>query len=285
MAKIINFQLFADGGEGTAAEVTTATDGANALDTAEATAGAEVKTEEKSRDERYAEFKTEFKDLFQSDFDSAFGKRFKNVKQTEEKLKSYEDELQPLYDKYKVDNPKDLTAAFLADTSHYLEQSAETGDSPEALAAMAQLKAERDRRARIEAEQTKLEEEKEREERGRQTMASWEAEGAKVKELHPEFDLRSALSNPDFQKGLRLGMPMLNLYRTINYDAITNSIKESARKAAADEIRNGQGRPSEVGAESLKAVKHNSDVNSLSDADIDDILSRVARGEKVTFSP
>ena len=110
--KIINFQLFADGEGGGAAESTTVTDGANALDTAEATP-ADAGTEVKSREEEYAEYKEKFKDLYQKDFNSVFGKRFKGMKETEERLKSYDEDLEPLYKQYNVNNPKDLANAFL----------------------------------------------------------------------------------------------------------------------------------------------------------------------------
>ena len=91
--KIINFQLFAEGEGGAAAEATTVTDGANALDTAEAPA--EAGTEAKTREEEYAEYKEKFKDLYQKDFDTNFGKRFKGMKQTEEELKGIKTTLHP----------------------------------------------------------------------------------------------------------------------------------------------------------------------------------------------
>jgi hypothetical protein len=99
--KFINFQLFADGEGGGAAESTTVTDGANALDTAEAPA--EAGTEAKTREEEYAEHKEKFKDLYQKDFDTSFGKRFKGMKQTEEELRGIKDDIAPLLKKYKVE--------------------------------------------------------------------------------------------------------------------------------------------------------------------------------------
>ena len=282
--EIINLQFFAEGESGSAAEGTqVAADGANALDLAKTTEGGTVP--EKTREEKYAEFKSEYKDMFQNDFNSAFGKRFKDMKENEEKLKNYEDELQPLYEKYNVNNPKDLVNAYLGDKSQYLELSAETGNSPEELSAIAQLKAERGRRERIERAEKEKEAAKKRDEAIKNTVKNWGEEEANVRKIHPEFSLKENLANAKFRQALRMGMPMIDIYRSLNFDAIANSIKESAKKAAVEEIKSGQGRPSEVGADATKAVSADMDVNSLTDENIDEILERVRRGEKISFAP
>ena len=119
----------------------------------------------------------------------------------------------------------------------------------------------------------------------RQTVEAWEKEAEEVKKLHPEFDFKEASNNPEFKRGLRFGMPMLTLYRSLNFDSISKSIEETARKAAIESVKNGNGRPSEVGADSTKAVSADMDVNSLTGEDIDKILERVRKGEKISFAP
>ena len=283
----LNLQLFGEGGEGGAS---TGAEGAISTGVT-SESGTEVTTESgkeagtEDRGAQYAKFKEEYKDEFQKDFNSAFGKRFKGMKETEEKLKSYDNNLKPLYKKYGVDNPEALAKAFRGDPSNYAEESERTGISAELLAARAEIedfnnKAEEEKAAK-EAEEI----ERKKLEAIKRTVEGWEKEAEEVKKLHPEFDFKEASNNPDFQRGLRFGMPMLTLYRSLNFDSISKSIEETARKAAIESVKQGNGRPSEVGADSTKAVSADMDVNSLTGEDIDEILERVRKGEKISFTP
>lgn len=281
--KIINFQLFAEGDGGAAAEATTVTDGANALDTAEAPAE-DAGTVVKTREEEYAEHKEKFKDLYQKDFDNSFGKRFKGMKQTEEELKGIKDDIAPLLKKYKVENAKDLVSAILSNPSTYADESYETGVDAELLAARNMLEVEQGRRKAEEERKQAEEAERERVEAISKQIKSWEEEGGKVKALHPEFDLRTEMANPAFSTMLRDGVPMLNIYRALHHEDIAKSIEDKAKKATTELIKSGQARPTEVGASSTKAINFDRDVNSLTDEDLDEIAERVRRGERITFS-
>lgn len=281
--KIINFQLFAEGEGGAAAEAATVTDGANALDTAEAPAE-DAGTVAKTREEEYAEHKEKFKDLYQKDFDNSFGKRFKGMKQTEEELKGIKDDIAPLLKKYKVESAKDLVSAILSNPSTYADESYETGVDAELLAARNMLEVEQGRRKAEEERKQAEEAERERIEAISKQIKTWEEEGGKVKALHPEFDLRTEMSNPAFGQMLKDGVPMLSIYRALHHDDIAKAIEDKAKKATTELIRNGQARPSEVGTASSKAANPLRDVNALSDEDIESVLERVRRGEKISFS-
>lgn len=281
--KIINFQLFADGEGGGAAESTTVTDGANALDTAEAPADAG--TETKTREEEYAEHKEKFKDLYQKDFDTSFGKRFKGMKQTEEELRGIKDDIAPLLKKYKVESAKDLVSAILSNPSTYADESYETGVDAELLAARNMLEVEQGRRKAEEERKQAEEAERERVEAISKQIKAWEEEGGKVKALHPEFDLRAEMSNPAFATMLKDGVPMLDIYRALHHEDIAKAIEDKAKKATTELIKSGQARPTEVGASSTKAINFDRDVNNLTDEEMEEIAERVRRGERITFSP
>jgi hypothetical protein len=281
--KIINFQLFAEGEGGAAAEATTGTDGANALDTAEAPADAEVVV--KTREEEYAEHKEKFKDLYQKDFDNSFGKRFKGMKQTEEELNGIKNDLAPLYKMYGVENASDLVNTILANPSTYADEAYKTGVDAEVLAARNMLEVERSKRKAEEERKQALEAEKERVEAVSKQLKAWEEESGKVKALHPEFDLRTEMSNPAFATMLRDGVPMLNIYRALHHEDIAKSIEDKAKKATTELIKNGQARPTEVGASSTKPINFDRDVNNLTDEEMEEIAERVRRGERITFSP
>ena len=283
MANIIYLQFFADGGEGAAAEASVATDGANALDIAE-DSSVGVAEETKTREEEFAEHKEKFKDLYQKDFDSKFGKRFKEHKQTEEKLRNVESDLAPLYKMFKVDNSSDLLNAIISNPSTYSNEAYETGVDAELLAARNMLEVERGKRKEEDDRKKAAEAEKARVEAISSQLKKWNEEGDKVKELHPEFDLRTEMSNPAFGQMLKDGVPMLSIYRALHHDDIAKAIEDKAKKATTELIRNGQARPSEVGTASSKAANPLRDVNALSDEDIESVLERVRRGEKISFS-
>ena len=282
--KIINFQLFAEGEGGAAAEATTVTDGANALDTAEAPAE-DAGTVAKTREEEYAEHKEKFKDLYQKDFNSSFGKRFKGMKQTEEELNGIKNDLAPLYKMYGVENASDLVNTILANPSTYADEAYKTGVDAELLAARNMLEVEQGKR-RAEEERKRAEEvERERIEAISKQIKTWEEEGVRVKELHPEFDLRTEMANSAFTTMLRDGVPMLDIYRALHHEDIAKAIEEKAKKATTELIKSGQARPTEVGASSTKPINFDRDVNNLTDEEMEEIAERVRRGERITFSP
>lgn len=281
----LNLQLF---GEGAESGASTGAEGASATEVT-SESGTEVTTENnetaaENRDEQYAKFKEEYKNEFQKDFNSVFGKRFKGMKETEERLKSYDEDLEPLYKQYNVNNPKDLANAFLSNPENFYTVAAENGTTPEEESAKARLKAVNDKIEREENAKRLAAENAKKQEATRQLVERWSAESAEVKKLHPEFNMNECLRNPLFQQGLRLGMPMINLYRALNFDNVAKDIEERAKKVAIEEAKKGTSRPYEVGTDVTRSVSADLDVNSLTDEEIDNILERVRKGEKINFA-
>lgn len=289
MKKKINLRLFSEGGEGGATLGSDGAEGTSGINAEEGKSSSpEGTTGQPSREEMKAKFeemiKGDYKEFYQENFNNAFGKRFKEMKGNEERLKSYEEDLTPLYERYGAKNPSDLVEAIMGNPATYLDEAEKTGESSDVLAAKKMLEIERSKRQKEEAKKASAKAEADRLEAINKQISAWEEEGKKVKELHPEFDLRSEMQKKEFGTMLRAGVPMINAYRALHHEDIAKGISESAKKAAFESFRQNGGRASEVGADSSKPLKADLDVNSLSDSDIDEILERVAKGEKISFA-
>lgn len=113
---------------------------------------------------------------------------------------------------------------------------------------------------------------------------AWQSEAEALKKEYSDFNLSREMENPTFRSGLRLGMNMKALYCAIHFDTISQSIAASAAEAAAEGIRQSLSRPREVGSRGPRAVRSVADVASLTDADMEKIVSRIARGDRISFS-
>ncbi len=113
---------------------------------------------------------------------------------------------------------------------------------------------------------------------------AWQSEAEALRKEYPDFDLSREMENPTFRSGLRLGMDMKALYCAIHFDTVSKEIAASAAEAAAEGIRQSLSRPREVGSRGPRAVRSVADVASLTDADMEKIVSRIARGDRISFS-
>lgn len=114
--------------------------------------------------------------------------------------------------------------------------------------------------------------------------SDWLKESDEVKKMYPDFDIRRELKNPVFKNGLKLGMDIKALYRAIHFDEISKEIEDRASSLAAHKAAALRGRPSEIGSSSPKAVKSAFNVNALTDEEMESIVKRIAKGDKISFS-
>lgn len=114
--------------------------------------------------------------------------------------------------------------------------------------------------------------------------SDWLKESDEVKKMYPDFDIRRELKNPVFRNGLKLGMDIKSLYRAIHFDEISKEIEDRASSLAAHKAASLRGRPSEIGSSSPKAVKSAFNVNALTDEEMESIVKRIAKGDKISFS-
>lgn len=117
--------------------------------------------------------------------------------------------------------------------------------------------------------------------------AQWNTQAQEAKGMYPGLDLKTELQNPKFLDLLRSNIDVKTAYEVIHKDEIIPAAMHIAAKNVesklAKKIASGGSRPVENGAGSGSAAVVKSDVSKLSRNDIDEVMRRVARGERVTF--
>ncbi len=204
-----------------------------------------------SKEERDIAFsrliKGEYKEQFQDRFNREFGRRFKEMKRTEEELMVLKEALMPLMERF---NEKD-TLSLVRRLIYEMEEKDENKEREKEF-----VKNQYDR---------------------------WNEEATEMSDRYPGFDLRAELKNPEFRTGLKSGLPMASLYRGLHFDELSKGETDAAVKAAVANIRSGNGRVRETGSENSASVKTKKSVEDLTGEEIDEILERVRRGEKISF--
>ncbi len=189
----------------------------------------------------------EYREEFQKLFDSRFGKRFKRMKETEEELSKIKSQIKPLMEYYKTGDAEVLVSLILKD---------------------------------LEKKVFSREEEKKEE----MPLEKWIEEAFETSKIYPEFEFTEELKNPAFIKGLKAGIPMTSIYRALHFDDISKGISETAMKAALENIRAGKGRTNELGMENLGSVRAKKKADTLTEKEIEEILKKVKKGERVSFA-
>ena len=280
----LGLQLFAEGDGGTAADTTGAAAGTtgqqaeqNAPD-----AGAQQQAEP-ARDlgkEFDALIKGEFKDVYAKRVQDTVTRRLKGPSADAEKFRAMQPVMQMLSQRYGVDaaDIKALSAAIEEDNAFYQEEAERLGISVD------QVKAIR----RTERENQQLKEqlaEQENRQRMEQNIAKWSQEAQAIAQKYPGLDLEKELGNPQFFNALMNGASVEGAYWGLYHDqlipqAMQYTAQETERKLTAKIQAQGQ-RPTENGAGAGVTMK--SDVSQLSDKDMDDLIRRARRGEKIRF--
>lgn len=255
MRKILDLQLFADGEAAAAGE------------------GSAVQNiSENTKDENITDFsgKKSFDDLIKGEYKAEFtkkvnsiiAKRFKSEKGEREKIEALSDAFSPAMERYKAESLYGLAEILSRE-----EPLKEKGD-------------EGTRKAKREEMMKALNEKAATD----KIYDSFIEESEKIKKIYGGFDFQKELSNPTFSSGLRLGMDMMTLYRVLHFDEIKDSITAEALKKAEAEKRLNSLRPREVGSSSPSSFRTKTDVNSLTDSQMEEIEKRIIRGEHISFS-
>ena len=233
--------------------------------------------------DRKAEFekliKGEYKDLYDEKMQDTIQKRLKSTKETVEKYEALSPMLEMLSKKYGVDasDAAALNKAIEEDDSYYEEEAVERGITVQ------QLKEIR----RMERENAELKKQMS-EERANQLYGTWMQQSQEIKSVYPSFNLESELQNPKFVDLLKVpGVDVRTAYELIHKDDIIAGAMQFTAKTVeqklANNIRANAARPTENGMSSQSAAVVKSDVSQLSKADRQEIIRRVARGEKIRF--
>ncbi len=313
MKNLINLQLFADGGAGdggASGGEGAATAGVNGAPTAaqggedlskvsygisinseKGTANptntdtAPVSTEDKSKIfENMIKKGGEFADEFNKHTQTIINKRFKETKGLQERLAKQDGIMSTLATKYGVDaNDADaIQKAIDADDSLYEEAAFKEGLTVPQYREKIALERENQRLK-------EAEEQRQIQTRSEEIYANWIDEGGKFAERYGlnNFDFAAECENPDFTNLLRAGISVESAYKAVHFDDMVGGAMaktaEEVRGNLARSIQSRASRPAENGLVSSNTSTMKTDVNKLTNADIDEVLKRVRAGEIISF--
>lgn len=119
-------------------------------------------------------------------------------------------------------------------------------------------------------------------------IQGWAEEAERVKQVFPDFDLKTEMANPTFQQLLGNGVNMQSAYVALHDAEILQGAMrytaQEVRKATANDIAARGSRPRENASSSQAAATVRTDVSKLTRADREELSRRAARGEIVNLS-
>ena len=287
----LNLQLFAEGGEGG-----TSGDGATGgnlgvPDQADLSNVKYGKQEETANQpivtpDRDAEFEKLIKGDYKNEYDkrvqNTIQQRLKGSKETVEKYNSLVPTLELLARKYGVDanDIQALNKAIEDDDAYYEDEALEKGVTVEQLKAIKKMEKEN-------AELKRQMQEQANREQAERDVAAWMQQAQEAQRTFPGLDLATELKNPQFLGLLKSGVGVETAYFAVHHkelvpQAMQYTAKQVEQKLTNKILANGN-RPTENGATSNSPATVKSDVSQLTKADRQEIIRRVARGEKIKF--
>lgn len=120
-----------------------------------------------------------------------------------------------------------------------------------------------------------------------QIQARWDAEAEALKAKYPEFDREEVLANPDVEKMMRAGCSMEAAYRAAYFDRLmarqTAATAQQTEQGVLNRVQQRASRPAENGTRPGGAVQTHIDVEHMSRKDREALERRVLRGEIITL--
>jgi len=269
-----NLQIFADGGEG-----------AQGAETIAAPEGVEQEVDAAA--DHQAKWKDlingEFKDEFKKSFDDQLDRRFKKQQELEEKLERQSKLSAYLSQRYGIEdeNPDKILEALQNDDALFEEEAAKRGLTTE------QLKEVK----RLEYENAMYQREQERAEAdaaAQEIYADWVRQADDLKEIYPDFSLETELNDDSFVQMLQNGISLKHAFEVMHMDEIMTGVAaytaQNVASRVTDGIRTKGMRPTENGVgRSTQPVKEVIDVENLSKDDINKLIERARRGERIVL--
>lgn len=233
-----------------------------------------------------AEFEKLIKGQYKAQYDAkvqdTIQKRLKGTRETVEKYTALQPVLEILAKKHGVDagDIDALTKAIEADDSYFEQEAMELGMSVKQLKELRAAQRENaDLRRQIQ--------ERQKQENAEKIYSTWMQQAEETKKVYPGFDLRAELGNSKFLDLLNSNIDVRTAYEVLHKDDIIPAAMQFAAKTVesklANKIASGASRPAENGMNSGSAAVVKSDVSQLTKADRQEIIRRVARGEKIRF--
>lgn len=243
----------------------------------------EGKETAKERQARYRELiNGEFRDLYQQDTQRIIDRRFRETKSLQEQMGSQRAILDQLSSRYGT-APGDMAAlqkALDGDSAMWEQAAEEAGMTVDQYRMVEQM---RQNNARMQGQLLQMQ----AVEKSRAQVQRWQQEAQELKGDYPDFDLGQFVSDPQNVEYLKRGVPMRMVYEYSNRDAImqdtASRAARQAEKNVVSNIRARGARPKENGAAQQPGVVVKDNVDALTNDDIDEIIRRVQRGEKISF--
>lgn len=120
-----------------------------------------------------------------------------------------------------------------------------------------------------------------------QIQAKWDAEAEALKAKYPEFDREEVLANPEVEKMMRAGCSMEAAYRAAYFDRLmarqTAATAQQTEQGVLNRVQQRASRPAENGTRPGGAVQTHLDVEHMSRKDREALERRVLRGEIITL--
>lgn len=252
----------------------------------ESAPAAEVQETTTAQPDRNAAFealiKGEYKDLYDARVQDTIQKRLKGSKENEAKLASLQPVLEILAKKHGVDaaDINALAKAIQDDDSYFEEEALEKGMTVKQLKEIRQMEREN-------AELKRQMRERQTKENANKLYSGWIQQAEEAKKVYPGFDLRTEMNDSRFVDLLRSNIDVRTAYEVLHKDEIIGGAMQFTAKTVeskiAKKIAAGASRPAENGMSSASPAVVKSDVSQLSKADRQEIIRRVAMGEKIRF--
>ena len=233
------------------------------------------------RNAKYRELiRGEYKDLFDGDVQDIVQKRLKSTKETVDRYNALSPTLEMLAKKYGVDvsDIDALNKAIEEDDAYYEDEALEKGITVEQLKTIRKME---------KAELRRQMQEQNVRDNANKLYAQWMDQANDAKTVYPSFDLNAEMQNPQFVNLLKSNVDVRTAYEVLHKDEIIPAAMQFTAKTVEQKIANniaaGGKRPVENGMSSQSAAVVKDDVSRLTKADRDEIIRRVARGEKIVF--
>ena len=233
-----------------------------------------------------AEWKTakeKYKDRFNTDVSAIVQERLRNSKQAEETLGKLAPVFEGLGKKYgkEASDIDGIIAAYTDDDSLYEEDAIAAGMPVSAYKQLKALEADKAQRDAREAQTMQ-------EQQFQQHIQGLIAQGDKLKLTFPDFDLRTELQNPTFQRltSPEVGIDVETAYWTIHRDELNMRLAQSAVQSTSrklsQSIQSGITRPAENGSRTVSpALDIRDDPSKWSKNDREEVKRRVRNGERI----
>lgn len=222
----------------------------------------------------------DFKDFFAQDAQRIIDRRFKETKNLQSTVESYQPIIDVLSQRYGESDVSKLAEKIENDTAYWNEAAEEAGMTVEQYKEMQRL--QRENKALQEAQKRAT-----HEAAAQQQLQKWYGEAEAIQAKYPGFDLSAETQNAEFMKLLQSGVPMELAYTVIHHDEMMRdgmsfAVAQTEQRVTGN-IRARGARPAEAGIAAQSGYTVKDDVSKLTKKERAEIARRAARGEQIRF--